>query len=293
MAERKDPYQYRPFSSPFAPPAVSEAERQQIVAQRPTATPTDTANTAIDIANWFATRQGRTDMPAPEAPFTRLAVAEKSAPAAIAAPADNVWMQGPNQSQAETNRLDTQAAIAAAPKDTAQQAKEADGMNRYLAMRAASFVGDRNPYLAALAQREATSAQSESSKALLAQREFDTLARSYLTELKTIDSKLYPPAGTIGPQKEEKAKLMQQRDVLMRGFMGMLGGGQGIAGSAEGGLVGYADGGSVDTPMAINPTADGKQASMETGDYVFPVEAVQFFGLKMLKDMVKKAMTSE
>lgn len=63
---------------------------------------------------------------------------------------------------------------------------------------------------------------------------------------------------------------------------------------------GYADGGEVDymddeyampSEEAIDTT--GAVASMETGDYVFPVEAVRYFGTKMLKDMVNKALTAE
>ena len=74
------------------------------------------------------------------------------------------------------------------------------------------------------------------------------------------------------------------------------------SGKAAGGVVGYADGGEVEyemenemesPEMAIDPMAMGAKAGMETGDYVFPVEAVRFYGTKLLKDMVQKAMMAE
>lgn len=59
---------------------------------------------------------------------------------------------------------------------------------------------------------------------------------------------------------------------------------------ADGGMVdihSYADGGEVEVEA---PTDEGKLAGLDTGDYVFPVEAVRFYGSKTIKAMVEKAM---
>ena len=61
-------------------------------------------------------------------------------------------------------------------------------------------------------------------------------------------------------------------------------------GYADGGMVDihtYADGGEVEVEA---PTEEGKLAGLDTGDYVFPVEAVRFYGTKTIKAMVEKAM---
>ena len=61
-------------------------------------------------------------------------------------------------------------------------------------------------------------------------------------------------------------------------------------GYADGGMVDihtYADGGEVEVEA---PTDEGKLAGLDTGDYVFPVEAVRFYGTKTIKAMVEKAM---
>lgn len=61
-------------------------------------------------------------------------------------------------------------------------------------------------------------------------------------------------------------------------------------GYADGGMVdihSYADGGEVEVEA---PTDEGKLAGLDTGDYVFPVEAVRFYGTKTIKAMVEKAM---
>jgi len=52
----------------------------------------------------------------------------------------------------------------------------------------------------------------------------------------------------------------------------------------------YADGGEVSME---NPTAEGKTAGLDTGDYVFPAEAVRFYGMKTIKAMVEKAMMAD
>jgi hypothetical protein len=110
----------------------------------------------------------------------------------------------------------------------------------------------------------------------------------------------------LGLTKDERAALRREGDVIRRQLALITGGEEAdaVEGRANGGVVGYADGGEVEyeddmmeyeaeEPMAVNPTEVGKAAGMETGDYVFPVEAVQFYGLKMLKDMVKRAMLAE
>ena len=53
---------------------------------------------------------------------------------------------------------------------------------------------------------------------------------------------------------------------------------------------GFADGGEVSME---NPTAEGKTAGLDTGDYVFPAEAVRFYGMKTIKAMVEKAMMAD
>lgn len=53
---------------------------------------------------------------------------------------------------------------------------------------------------------------------------------------------------------------------------------------------GYAEGGEVGME---NPTAEGKTAGLDTGDYVFPAEAVRFYGMKTIKAMVEKAMMAD
>jgi hypothetical protein len=61
-------------------------------------------------------------------------------------------------------------------------------------------------------------------------------------------------------------------------------------GYADGGMVDihtYADGGEVEVEA---PTEEGKLAGLDTGDYVFPVEAVRFYGTKTIKAMVEKAL---
>jgi hypothetical protein len=67
---------------------------------------------------------------------------------------------------------------------------------------------------------------------------------------------------------------------------------------ADGGVVGamgykcggkvkrYADGGEVDIAA---PTDNGNVASMESGDYVIPVEALRFYGTKFFQNMIQKA----
>jgi len=52
----------------------------------------------------------------------------------------------------------------------------------------------------------------------------------------------------------------------------------------------FADGGEVSME---NPTAEGKTAGLDTGDYVFPAEAVRFYGMKTIKAMVEKAMMAD
>lgn len=52
----------------------------------------------------------------------------------------------------------------------------------------------------------------------------------------------------------------------------------------------YAEGGEVSME---NPTAEGKTAGLDTGDYVFPAEAVRFYGMKTIKAMVEKAMMAD
>ena len=62
------------------------------------------------------------------------------------------------------------------------------------------------------------------------------------------------------------------------------------SGYADGGMVDihtYADGGEVEVEA---PTEEGKLAGLDTGDYVFPVEAVRFYGTKTIKAMIEKAM---
>lgn len=56
-------------------------------------------------------------------------------------------------------------------------------------------------------------------------------------------------------------------------------------------VTGYAEGGAIEA--AVNPTAMGAPADMESGGYVIPVEAVRFYGVKLLKDMVQKALIAE
>ena len=61
-------------------------------------------------------------------------------------------------------------------------------------------------------------------------------------------------------------------------------------GYADGGMVDihtYADGGEVEVEA---PTEEGKLAGLDTGDYVFPVEAVRFYGTKTIKAMIEKAL---
>jgi len=59
---------------------------------------------------------------------------------------------------------------------------------------------------------------------------------------------------------------------------------------AEPGRVRLAEGGEVSME---NPTAEGKTAGLDTGDYVFPAEAVRFYGMKTIKAMVEKAMMAD
>jgi len=58
----------------------------------------------------------------------------------------------------------------------------------------------------------------------------------------------------------------------------------------EGRVRPFADGGEVSME---NPTAEGKTAGLDTGDYVFPAEAVRFYGMKTIKAMVEKAMMAD
>lgn len=70
-------------------------------------------------------------------------------------------------------------------------------------------------------------------------------------------------------------------------IMSMYGNPQGYAGGGMVDIHTYADGGEVEVEA---PTEEGKLAGLDTGDYVFPVEAVRFYGTKTIKAMVEKAM---
>lgn len=325
MAAINDPYQYKPFASPFAPPAVSEAERQQIVAQRPTSTPTDFANSAIDFANWLATRQVRPDIAAPAAPFTRI---EKPAATPVATPVQSTQpaiSETPVATSLAAQQQQQPAARGAVPPGFVTEMRglqtsyynpetqvrapttaAAEVLSRpapktfdeYL-QRVAATAEDPKSALAAISQMEANRVRQNAVQA--------AQIRARETQINDMRAALKEPM----LDKETRARYIQQLPIMEAQLLFS----QGLLTEdalnslfskpataqkkANGGLVGFANGGEVDMqdtpdmPMAIDPTAAGKSAGMESGDYVFPVEAVQFYGLKMLKDMVKKAMMAD
>jgi hypothetical protein len=108
------------------------------------------------------------------------------------------------------------------------------------------------------------------------------------------------PAMTFG-NDEEKQSYVSKLAAMRSSYEALL---QSLAGGeahAQGGVVGYAEGGEVDYDPMMDETVPAIDedavapgvAAMETGDYIIPVEAVRFYGTKFFKDLIHKVQMAE
>ena len=145
---------------------------------------------------------------------------------------------------------------------------------------------------AGVAERNAETTAQYRREAVAAQREKANL--TYLASLEAI-------MADTTKDKEARAQAKAEADYVRRRMKAspeQLAALDAEDGYAEGGAVNFDDpemtGGYEDPEMPVEePMAEGKTAAMETGDYVFPVEAVRYYGTKFLKDMIQKALTAE
>jgi hypothetical protein len=242
------------------------------------------------------------DRPMRTTPAANYAEAPRAASAAVQAM--------PNQTTAETNRLLAANTTAGLPTPAGRGVSPEEAERMYLQARALTGFGSGAKAREQLTQLRGQDVQAESAAATRGLRESMFRATDLQNTIKGLRDSLDPmKAGALPSadraQLQRRLAILEATQAFNQGLLPQETYMQIISGAenkAEGGLVGvpgYADGGEVfmeedmDMPMAIDPTAAGAAASMESGDYVFPVEAVQFYGLKMLKDMVKRAMTAE